>query len=257
LKKQSEVKCGSVNVNIMKRVSAFLLGAAALALCLTPNLATAQLPKLLTIDLGSAATFAVLGGQTVTNTGLTIVNGDLGVWPGSAVTGFGPGVVNGSIQAGVIAAQHAQASSTIAYNDAAGRSVGPVGVAGDLGGRTLTPGLYKSTSTLAVTGDLTLHGQGVYIFQIASGLTVHSGSRVVLTGGARAADVFWQVGSSATLGTTSAFKGTILALTSISLATGATLDGSALAQHGSVTLDTNAVAKQATNTVTTIPRHDD
>jgi Ice-binding-like len=271
--KKSEMKCGSVN--LMKRVSASLLGAA-VALCLTAaNLAAAAPPA--TVDLGQAGHFAVLAHETVTNTGNTKINGDLGVAPGTAVVGFfpvdgGPGVVNGTIytptticpnnkacltQTNTVAAS-GQASLLVAYNDAAGRTVAPVDITGiDLGGKTLAPGLYKSTSGIAITGDLTLAGNGIYIFQSASTLKVNSASRVVLSGGAKAADVFWQVGSSATLGTTSAFKGTILALTSISLATGATLDGSALAQRGSVTLDTNAVAKQATNTVTTIPRHDD
>ena len=114
-------------------------------------------------------------------------------------------------------------------------------MAGDLGGVTLTPGLYKSTSTLAITGHLTLAGKGVYIFQIASGLTVNNSSGIVLSGGASAADIFWQVGSSATLGTKSDLKGTILALTSISIATGGTLDGRALARNGAVTLQTNTV----------------
>jgi hypothetical protein len=203
---------------------------------------TARAQQQTAINLGSAGTYAVLAGTTVTNTGPTIVNGNLGVWPGSAITGFGPGVVNGTEDAGDVAAHHAQASLTIAYNDAAGRTaVNIIGLAGDISGQTLSPGLYKSTSGLSLSGTLTLHGNGVYIFQIASGLTVGTGASVVLSGGATAANVFWQVGSSATLGTTAAFKGTILALTSISLATGAKLEGRALAQHGAVTLDTNDV----------------
>ena len=243
-KKQSEVKCGSVNLT--KRVSASLLGAA-VALCLTAaNLAAAaQAP----VDLGSAANFAVLGASTVTNTGPTIINGDLGLWPGTSVTGFyPPGVVNGTIHAADTAAQQAQASLTIAFNNAAGRTVGVVGVAGDLGGQTLAPGLYKSTSTLAITGDLTLDAKGdpnaVFIFQIGSALTVATDGRVVLIGGTKAANVFWQVGSSATLGTYSAFKGTVMAYASITITTGATLDGRALSQHAAVTLDTNAVTRQ-------------
>jgi hypothetical protein len=223
-----------------EKLSLCLLGAA-LALC--PVAATAQPQS--TINLGSAGSYAVLAGTTVTNTGLSVVNGNLGVWPGTAVTGFGPGRVNGAEDAGNTAAHHAQASLTIAYNDAAGRtSTDIVKIAGDLGGRTLSPGLYKSTSTLAITGHLTLHGSGVYIFQIASGLTVNSSSGIVLSGGANAAEVFWQVGSSATLGTTSDFKGTILALTAISVATGGTLDGRALAQHAAVTLDSDVVTIQ-------------
>jgi len=246
MKKQSAVKCGSVNLT--KRVSALLLGAA-LALCLTAaNFAAGQAPAgQAPVYLGSARSFAVLAGSTVTNTGLTIIKGNLGVWPGTAVTGFPPGQVIGTIHAGDTAAQHAKASLAIAYNDAAGRTVGVVGVAGDLGGQTLPPGLYKSTSTLAITGDLTLDAKGdpnaVFIFQIGSGLTVATGGRVVLIGGAKAANVFWQVGSSATLGTYSAFKGTVMAYASITIATGATLDGRALAKIAAVTLDTNAVTK--------------
>ncbi|HXN49670.1 MAG TPA: ice-binding family protein [Bryobacteraceae bacterium] len=231
----------------MKKFSLLLLGAA-LALC---PAATAQ--QQTAVFLGSAGSYAVLAGTTVTNTGPTIVNGNLGVWPGTAVTGFGPGRVNGTEDAGDVAAQHAQASLNIAYNEAAGRtSVAITQLAGDLTGRTLTPGLYKSTSTLSLAGTLTLHGSGVYIFQIASGLTVGTGAKVVLSGGATSGNVFWQVGSSATLGTTADFKGTILALTSISLATGATLDGRALAQHGAVTLDTNTVTLPLQNTVVVI-----
>ena len=254
--KQSEVKCGSVN--IMKRVSASFLGAA-LALCLTAANVTAAAPQE-TVDLGLAAHFAVLAGSTVTNTGITIINGDLGVSPGTAVTGFfvvdgGPGVVNGTIytppricsrkvclaKPNDVAAL-GQTSLTVAYNDAAGRDVDPVIVdAADLGGLTLTPGLYDSATTLAITGDLTLAGDGVYIFQMGTALTVNSNARVLLTGGAKAAKVFWQVGSSATLGTYSVFKGTIMADQSISMATGATLEGRALARIGAVTLDTNVV----------------
>jgi hypothetical protein len=256
-KKQSEVKCG--RVNLTKRASAFFLGGA-LALCLTAaNLAAApagQAP----IDLGSAGAFAVLGASTVTNTGPSVINGNLGVWPGTAyVPGTPPATVNGAIYAGVAAAQHAQASLTIAYNNAAGLKVGVVDVAGDLGGQTLAPGLYKSTSTLVITGDLTLDANGnpnaVFIFQVGSGLTVASHGRVVLSGGAKAANVFWQVGSSATLGTYSAFKGTVMAYASITIATGATLDGRALAQHAAVTLDTNAVTMQTVTLV--VPRQDD
>jgi Ice-binding-like len=245
---QSEVNSGSVNsgsinsgsVNRTKSVSAFLLGAA--ALCLTANLGAAEAP----VYLGSAAPFAVLGGSTVTSTGPSVINGNLGVWPGTAyVAGTPAAKVNGTTHAGDIVAQHAQASLTIAYKDAAGRTTAPIKVAGDLGGQTLAPGLYKSTSTLAVTGDLALDAQGdpnaVFIFQIKSGLTVATGGRVVLMGGAKASNVFWQVGSSATLGTGSSFKGTVMAYASITMATSAKLEGRALAQHAAVTLDTNAV----------------
>jgi hypothetical protein len=143
-------------------------------------------------------------------------------------------------------AQAAQGDLTTAFNDAAGRSTAPVTVAGNIGGQTLPPGLYKSTSSLAISsGDLTLDGQGdpnaVFIFQIATTLVTTSGRQVILIGGAQSANVFWQVGSSATIGTTSAMKGNILADQSISLQTGATLDGRALARIGAVTLQGNGV----------------
>ena len=205
------------------------------------SLPAAQLP----VALGSAGTFSVLAASTVTNTGPTVVNGDVGVSPGSAVTGFPPGsVVGGAIHAADSPAALAQNALTVAYNDAAGRTV-PITVAGDLGGLTLTPGLYKSTSSLGITGVLRLDGQGnansVFIFQVASALTTATGSQVILQGGAQAANVFWQVGSSATLGTYSLFNGTILAQASVTLTTGAAMNGRALARTGAVTLDTNTL----------------
>jgi hypothetical protein len=186
----------------------------------------------------------------VTNTGATTVTGDLGLSPGTAVTGFPPGTVVGTIHAGNPTAAGAIADLTIAYSDAAGRTLCPITVAGNLGGLTLTPGLYRSTSSLAISsGDLTLDAQGnssaVFIFQMASTLTVTAGRHVILTGGAKASNVFWQVGSSATLGTNSIFVGTIMASQSISFVTGATLDGRALALNAAVTLDTNTVTKPA------------
>ncbi|MDB6113011.1 MAG: hypothetical protein JWR69_4761 [Pedosphaera sp.] len=200
----------------------------------------------LPVTLGSAGNYAVLSGQTVTSTGQSIILGNLGVSPGSAVTGFPPGMVIGRIDRANSAAALAQRALTTAYNDAAGRSTAPVAVAGNLGGRTLAPGLYKSTSGLEISsGNLTLDAKGnanaVFIFQMASTLTTTSGRKVILTGKAQAANVFWQVGSSATLGTTTVFKGNILALTSISLATGATLEGRALARNGSVTMQDNDI----------------
>ncbi len=202
------------------------------------------------VALGSAAYFAVLAGSTVTNVGATTVTGDLGVSPGTAVTGFPPGTVSGTMHAGDPAAAQAQIDLTTAFNDAAGRSVGAVTVAGNLGGQTLTPGLYKSTSSLEISsGDLTLDAQGdanaAFIFQMASTLTTTAGRQVILSGGAKAANVFWQVGSSATLGTTSVFKGNILADQAITLDTGATLDGRALARIAAVTLDANTITTPA------------
>lgn len=201
-----------------------------------------------TVNLRSAADFAVLAGSTVTNTGPTIVIGDLGVSPGTAVTGFLPGKVVGRQYLGVTTSAKAEADLTVAYNDAAGRTLCPVSVAGNLGGMTLPPGLYKSTSSLAISsGDLTLDAKGnanaVFIFQMASTLTTTVGRQVILKGGAKASNVFWQVGSSATLGTTSVFKGTIMADQAITLNTGATLEGRALARIAAVALDSNAVTR--------------
>ena len=198
------------------------------------------------VVLGSATPFAVLAGSTVTSTGGTMVNGDLGLSPGTAVTGFPPGILNGTLHAADAVAAQAQLDLTTAYNDAAGRTVGAITLAGNLGGRTLTPGLYKSTSSLEISsGDLTLDAQGdanaVFIFQMGSTLTTTAGRQVILSGGARAANIFWQVGSSATLGTTSVMKGNILALASITLTTGATLEGRALARTAAVTLDANTI----------------
>jgi Ice-binding-like/Bacterial Ig-like domain len=198
------------------------------------------------VDLGGAGAFVILAGSTVTSTGATALTGDLGVSPGAAVTGFPPGTLTGTIHAGDATSATAIADLTTAYNDAAGRTLAPVTVAGNLGGLTLPPGLYKSTSSLSISsGDLTLDAQGdadaVFIFQMASTLTTSSGRAVILSGGAKASNVFWQVGSSATLGTTSAFKGTIMADQSITLNTGATLDGRALARIAAVTLAGNTV----------------
>jgi len=188
--------------------------------------------------------FAVLAGSTVTNTGPTMITGDVGVNPGSAVTGFPPGLASGAIHKADGAAAQAQAALTAGYIDAAGRSGGTT-VAGDLVGKTFTAGVYKSTSSLALSGDVTLDAQGdpaaVFIFQISSTLTTGSGSHVVLANGAKACNVFWQVGSSATLGTNSVFKGNILALTSITITTGVNLQGRALARNGAVTLDSDVI----------------
>jgi len=197
------------------------------------------------ITLGTAGNFAVLAGSTVTNTGYTTVVGDVGLSPGSAVTGFPPGTVTGgAIHVADGSAGAAQADLSAAYIDAAGRNVSPIAVAGDLSGQTLTPGLYNSTSSLGITGTLTLNGaaNSVFIFQVANSLTTGTGSSVVLTGGLTAANIFWQVGSSATLGTYSTFNGTILAQASVSIATGAVLNGRALAEAGAVTLDSNPMA---------------
>ncbi len=196
-------------------------------------------------NLGAAGGFVILAGSTVTNTGLTTLTGDLGVSPGSAVTGFPPGILTGVQHAADPTSAAAMAALTLAYNDAAGRTLAPVTVAGNLGGMTLAPGLYKSSSSLEISsGDLTLDAQGnanaVFIFQMASTLTTTPARAVILIGGAKASNIFWQVGSSATFGTTSAFQGTVMADQSITLNTGATLSGRALARIGAVSLAGNA-----------------
>src|ERR1700733_5869612 len=207
------------------------------------------------VGLGTAGSFAVLAGSTVTNTGPSTINGDLGVSPGTAVTGFPPGTVNGSIHAADAVAAQAQSDLTTAYNDAASRTPA-VTMSGDLGGLTLTPGVYKSSSSIGLTGALTLDGQGntgaVFIFQVGSTLTTASASHVNLINGAQACNVFWQIGSSATLGTSSVFTGDILALTSISINNGVTVNGAALARNGAVTLidDTISAAPCASGTGT-------
>lgn len=208
------------------------------------------------VGLGAAGSFSILAGSTVTNTGPSVINGDVGLSPGSAVTGFPPGSVSGgALHVTDSAAALAQGALTVAFIDARDRSTAPITVAGDLGGLTLTPGLYKSTSSLGITGILRLNGQGnansVFIIQVASALTTASGSQVLLEGNAQASNIFWQVGSSATLGTTSVFRGTILAQESISLATGAGLIGRALARTGAVTLDTNTLVNPGPPVIST------
>jgi hypothetical protein len=171
------------------------------------------------LALGTATSFAVLAGSTVTNTGASVISGDLGLSPGTSVTGFPPGTVtNGDIHAADATAAQAQLDLTSGYGAAEAQT--PTSTApGDIGGLTLTPGVYDSASSIGLTGTVTLDGQGdpgaVFIFQAGSTLTTASNSVVRLTGGTQACNVFWQVGSSATLGTGTEFAGSILALTSI------------------------------------------
>jgi hypothetical protein len=200
-----------------------------------------------TVNLGTAGTFGVLASSAVTNTGSTIINGDLGISPGmgSAITGFPPGIVNGTTYAADGVAGGAQSDLTTAYTDAAGRS--PTGAVGPMigAGQTLAPGVYKATTSLDLGGSLTLNAHGdpaaVWIFQVGSTLVTDSASSVRLAGGAQACNVFWQVGSSATLGTGSLFQGSVLALASITVTTGDTIIGRALAQTGAVTLDDDLI----------------
>lgn len=194
------------------------------------------------------STFAVLGGSTVTNTATpTTVNGNLGVSPGSAVTGFPPGIVTGgTIHAADSVAAQAQSDLTTTYNDLANTACNTNLTGQDLGGLTLTPGVYCFSTSAQLTGTLTLNAQGnpnaLFIFQIGSTLTTASGSSVLLINGGSDCGVFWQVGSSATLGTGTALLGSIVALTSITLNTGASVSGRVLARNGAVTLDDSHVA---------------
>jgi len=197
-------------------------------------------------SLGSAGPFAVLGASTVTNTGPTVVNGDLGVSPGAAVVGFPPGIVTGTIHAADATALAAQNSIVTAFNALAGQPCDVNLTGQDLGGLTLTPGVYCFASSAQLTGTLTLNGLGnpgsVWVFQIGSTLTTASGARVAYTNSGQACGTFWQIGSSATLGTATAFSGNILALASITLNTGANDVGALFARTGAVTLDTNNVS---------------
>lgn len=209
------------------------------------------------ISLGTADSFAVLAGSTVTNTGPTTVNGDLGVWPGTAITGFPPGIVTaGTIHAGDAVAMQAQSDLTTAYNAAAGQACGTTLTGTDLGGLTLTPGVYCFASSAQLTGTLTLNTLGdpnaLFVFQIGSTLTTASGSAVLFTGPGTGDSVFFQVGSSATLGTGTDFAGNILALASITLNTNANIRcGRALARNGAVTLDSNVISADVPGCETT------
>ena len=209
------------------------------------------------VALGTAGAYSVLGGSTVTNTGPSRLSDDLGVSPGSAITGFPPGLASGATHKADAPALQAQSDLVIGYDDAAGQAPS-ASVAGDLVGRTLTAGVYHSSGPLALSGTLTLDAQGnqnsVFIFQVASTLITASASYVNLINGAQACNVFWQVGSSATLGTASVFRGTIMALQSISVTTRTFVEGRALARNGAVTLDNNVfVSPQCGNTVAATP----
>jgi hypothetical protein len=207
------------------------------------------------VGLGTAAAYSVIGGVSVSNTGASTLAGDLGLSPGNAssITGFPPGIVAGATNAANGPSLQAQTDLTTAYNTAAGE--GPTtAVAADLAGQTLTPGIYNSASSLGLSGALTLNGAGnpnsLFVFQAGSTLTTGSASSVNLINGAQACNVYWQVGSSATLGTGSTFRGNILAMQSITVTTGVSVIGRALARNGSVTLDTDTFTAPACTTPT-------
>ena len=202
-------------------------------------------------NLGTAAAASVVAGSAVTNNGSSTLSGNLDLYPGTAVTGFPPGVVGGTQNIGGPTGGPANVAAndvTSAYLQVKAAPTTAV-MNTDLGGQSLTPGVYSASSGMSLTGTLTLVGDAssVFIFQAVSTLITAPGSRVVLSGGVQACNVDWQVGSSATIGTTTSFVGNILALASISMNTGATLEGRALAQTGAVTLDDNTITSPTCN----------
>jgi Ice-binding-like len=226
----------------------------ALALALAVPVAAQAAP----VNLATVSPFVALAGTTVTNTGPSVLNGDLGVAPGTALTGFGlPAVVNGATHESDAVAAQAQSDLTNAYNVAAGQPVAPADdLSGtNLGNRTLTAGAYRYTSGALLTGPLTLDAQGdpnaQFVFLIGAELTTASASSVVLINGASPCNVYWQVGSSATLGTTTAFEGNLMALTSVSLDNGASVIGRILARNGQISLIDNVLTRPLCPTETT------
>ncbi len=247
-----------VRPNLRLGLPALVLLSLALAACTAPTNAT--------VELAQADGFAILAGAGITNIGSTTVAGDVGSHPTPAQTGFGPGADSVTLtppsanQFDGPATQSAKSALVTAYNDAQGRTGGIPVAGGDLGGLILTPGVYTDSDapdSLAITGTLTLNGlddpNSVFIFQSGSTLVTASGSKVVLTRGAQACNIFWQATSSATLGTDSHLEGTILALTSITLDTGATIDGRALARNGAVTLHNNTIQRVPCDGTTPTP----
>jgi Ice-binding-like len=239
----------------LKRGLAGIVAAGALALFAIPATALAA-----PVNLATAEPFVVLAGTTVTNTGPSVLNGDLGVAPGTAVTGFGlPAVVNGATHEADAVAAQAQSDLTNAYTVASEQPVAPADdLSGtNLGNRILGPGAYRYTAAALMTGALTLDAEGdpnaQFVFEIGSELTTESASSVLLINGASPCNVYWQVGSSADIGTTTTFVGNLMALTSISLKNGATVVGRMLARNGQVSLINNVLTKPLCATGTTVP----
>jgi hypothetical protein len=217
----------------------------------TPVINTVVIPIQTTIiapvPLAGIADMAILAGSGITNTGATRITGDIGLSPGTSIGGFPPGILVGTQHINDDMSNQAKLDLTVAFLDASARtSTDIVTLSGNIGGLTLTPGLYKSTSSLSISsGDLTLDAKGntnaVFVIQIASSFTTTSGRKIILAGGAQEANIYWQVGSSATFGTTSVLKGIFLVKESITFNTGATLDGRALTRTGAVVLAGNTI----------------
>ena len=237
-----------------RRVAALALGTGTVMVLAAVAGAPSAFAAQPTVGLGTAAPFAVLAGTDITNTGPSTITGNIGVDPGAAITGFPPGTVNGTTHAADGVALQAQSDLTTAYTDAANRTPVTAEANPDLTGKTLAPGTY-SAGAMGLSGTVTLDGQGdpnaVFIFQAASTLITGSGSKVALIGGAQPCNVFWQVTSSATLGTNSTFVGTVMALTSAAVQTGATVQGRILARNGGVTLDNNTISVPTCTTAAT------
>ena len=242
--------------DVRRRPALILVCATAAVAVVAPSSASAADPQ---ISLGAAADFAVLAGSTITNTGLSVITGDVGVSPGSAITGVPPGQVNGVVHAADPTAGQAKTDLLAAYEVAAAATVTDT-VAAELGATTLTPGVYDSVDgAFGISGTVTLDARGdpaaQFVFQATSTLDTAAGSTVRLINGALAAHVFWQVGTSATLGSGATLRGSVLALHSISLITGATVEGRVLSQQGAVVLDTATITRPvvpiATTTVVT------
>jgi len=247
----SHVAAGSrpLSASVAAVVATIALMAIGITLVITASAQAAATAVL----LGAAKSFVVLAGAGVTNTGPTTLNGDIGTYPTKTIKGAGSLTVTGTVHAGDAVSQGAKDDLVTAYDIAAGEKP-PSPISGNLGGQTLTRGVYHSASTIGLTGTLTLDAAGdpdaVFVFQAGSSLTTASASRVRLTNGAQACNVFWQIGASATLGTGSTFRGSVLALTSITVTTGTTIEGRVLARNGAVTLDTNTITRPICSTPT-------
>ncbi|MBE0451418.1 MAG: DUF3494 domain-containing protein [Clostridia bacterium] len=236
----------------MKKSYRFLSLTLVLLLMITMIGPTVSMAAETTLNFGTAESFAILAGSTITNTGTTTITGDVGLHPGTIFSGQDTATVIGEIHIADAVALQAKNDLTTAFNDAAGRAINTT--LAELGGKTLTPGVYSSATSFQITGTLTLDGQNnsdsVFIFQTGTTLTTASASKIKLINGANYNNIFWQVGSSATLGTNSDFKGTILAAQSITATTGANITGKLLAMGGAVTLDNNNIINEMTTSIT-------
>ena len=248
---RSRIRRSAVGIGIS---AAVVIAALTLTIAVGASASSSTTPLLAT-----AKNFSVLAGSAVTNTGPTVLASELGVSPGTAITGFPPGIAHGATHSADAAASGAQNDLTIAYEDAASdKTTTTVPDVGNIGGETLTAGVYASASSMLVDGTLMLNGAGnpnsVFIFKTGSTIVTGSASKVILENGAQACNVYWQVGSSATLGTDSSFVGTVMALTSITATTDVIVDGALLARNGAVTLDSDTITPTScTTTVSTKP----